>query len=141
MRQAQWPRRPPPSKGGRAESKQAIPPLAAEVVQSLLASATGPINPSLIKETMVRKEPDFDEHDHGFSTFSKLLAAMEKEGLLRRQQHGRQWYVVGPEQGESSHGGPGGPGPPADHDPEPGGVEDDEEMIPDPELADETIPV
>ena len=66
-------------------------------MSSLLAGATGPVNPSFIKEAMVRKQPDFDERDHGFSTFSKLLAAMEKEGLLRRQQHGRQWYVLPPE--------------------------------------------
>lgn len=80
-----------------AGAKGEVPEIAAEVVSSLLASATGPINPSLIKETIVRKKPDFDERDHGFSTFSKLLAAMEKEGLLRRQQHGRQWYVLPPD--------------------------------------------
>ena len=58
------------------------------MVASLLGRATGPLNPSLIKETIVRKEPDFDERDHGFSTFSQLLEAMEKEGLLKRQQSG-----------------------------------------------------
>ena len=76
------------------DSHPVIPPLAVEVVSSLMAGATGPINPSFLKEAMVRKEPDFDEREHGFSTFSKLLAAMEKEGLLRREQHGRQWYVL-----------------------------------------------
>src|SRR6476660_8336414 len=71
------------------------PPIAREVVASLLARATGPLNPSLIKETIVRKEPDFDEREAGFSTFSRLLQEMEDEGLLRRQQlKGRQWYVV-----------------------------------------------
>jgi len=72
----------------------AVPAIAREVVLSLLARATGPVNPSLIKETIVRKEPDFDERDHGFSTFTKLLAAMEQEGIVKRQQQGRQWYVV-----------------------------------------------
>jgi hypothetical protein len=68
------------------------------VVSGLLSRATGPINPSLIKETMVRREPDFDESDHGFATFSKLLEAMEREGLLKRQKlGGRQWYVVPPD--------------------------------------------
>ena len=61
------------------------------------AQATGPINPSLIKQTIVRKEPDFDERDHGFSTFSKLLAALEAEGLLKLRQLGRQWYVLPPD--------------------------------------------
>jgi uncharacterized LabA/DUF88 family protein len=82
--------------GGRGAHKpRAVPEIAREVVSSLLARATGPINPSLIKETIVRKQPDFDEREHGFSTFSKMLEAMEAEGLLKRQQiRGRQWYVV-----------------------------------------------
>jgi uncharacterized LabA/DUF88 family protein len=73
---------------------RAVPAIAREVVASLLSRATAPLNPSLIKETIVRKEPDFDERDHSFSTFSRLLEAMEKDGMLKRQQQGRQWYVV-----------------------------------------------
>ena len=73
---------------------RAVPAIAREVVTSLLARATEPLNPSLIKETIVRKQPDFDEREHGFSTFSRLLEALEKEGMLRRQQQGRQWYVL-----------------------------------------------
>ncbi|HYV45629.1 MAG TPA: NYN domain-containing protein [Myxococcaceae bacterium] len=85
--------------GGReAKETPKIPDLAREVVSGLLSRATGPINPSLIKETMVRREPDFDESDHGFATFSKLLEAMEREGILKRQRlGGRQWYVVPPD--------------------------------------------
>ncbi|HZR10053.1 MAG TPA: NYN domain-containing protein [Myxococcales bacterium] len=75
-----------------------IPPIAREVVASLLARATGPLNPSLIKETIVRKEPDFDEREAGFATFSRLLQEMERQGLLKRQQlNGRQWYVLPPD--------------------------------------------
>ncbi|XXF76133.1 NYN domain-containing protein [Myxococcaceae bacterium GXIMD 01537] len=87
----------PAASGGGRSGRAAVPEIAREVVQRLLARATGPVNPSLIKETIVRKEPDFDERDHGFSTFARLLAAMEVEGLLKRQQQGRQWYVVAPE--------------------------------------------
>ncbi len=103
-----------------------VPPIAREVVRSLLSRATGPLNPSLIKETIVRKEPDFDERAHGFSTFTKLLEQMEKEGLLKLQQlKGRQWYVVpsGERDAEpdlSEHDG-------GDAD------EEDESIIPDPE--------
>ena len=87
--------RAPRGDGGQKRAEPKIPELAREVVSGLLARATGPINPSLIKETMVRREPDFDESDHGFSTFSRLLEAMEREGLLKRQKMGgRQWYVV-----------------------------------------------
>ncbi|MBI5549633.1 MAG: NYN domain-containing protein [Deltaproteobacteria bacterium] len=82
------------AKQGEAKPAPEVPEIAREVVASLLARATGPINPSFIKETLVRKEPDFDERDFGFSTFSKLLQALESEGLITRQQMGRQWYVV-----------------------------------------------
>jgi hypothetical protein len=78
--------------GGRKPRE--IPEIARQVVSNLLSRATAPLNPSFIKETIVRREPDFDEREHGFSTFSRLLEALEKEGLLKRQQQGRQWYVV-----------------------------------------------
>lgn len=83
------------SKGGKPKAE--VPAIAREVVLSLLRRATGPLNPSLVKETIVRKEPDFDERDHGFSTFARLLEALEQEGLLRRIQQGRQGYIVGPD--------------------------------------------
>ena len=80
--------------GDSPRKPRAVPAIVREVVSSLLSRATGPLNPSLIKETIVRKQPDFDERDHGFSTFSRLLEAMEKDGLLKRQQQGRQLYVI-----------------------------------------------
>jgi len=117
---------------GEAGSKKprAVPEIAREVVSSLLSRATGALNPSLIKETIVRKQPDFDERDHGFSTFSRMLEAMEKEGLLKRQQQGRQWYVV--------PAGEGSPEPKAGHEHEHEHAqamphEPEEESIPDPE--------
>ena len=98
--------KPERKKGGEAaeapkKPKREVPQVARDVVASLLARATGPLNPSRIKETLVRKQPDLDEREHGFSTFSKLLEAMEKEGLLRMQQikGGRQWYVIPPDLG------------------------------------------
>src|SRR5262249_27638279 len=84
-------------KGRSTRSGGEVPAIAREVVASLLARATAPLNPSLIKETIVRKEPDFDEREAGFSTFSRLLQEMERQGLLKRQQLGRQWYVVSPD--------------------------------------------
>jgi len=91
-------RKPPPQRPAGE-----IPAIAREVIGSLLARATGPLNPSLLKETIVRRQPDFDEREQGFSTFSRLLQAMEKEGLLKRQQlNGRQWYVLPPDSPASS---------------------------------------
>ncbi len=87
-----------PNSGKKAPRE--IPLIAREVVASLLSRATGPINPSLIKETIVRKEPDFDERESGFSTFSRLLEAMERAGLCTRLQQGRQWYVTSREGAE-----------------------------------------
>lgn len=88
-----------PASGEQTPAKKArvVPAIARQVVSSLLSRATGPLNPSIIKETVVRQQPDFDEREHGFSSFSRLLEAMEKEGLLAIQQQGRQIYVVSPE--------------------------------------------
>ena len=121
-----------PSESASAKKgPRAVPEIAREVVSSLLSRATGPLNPSLIKETIVRKQPDFDERDHGFSTFSRLLEAMEKEGLLKRQQQGRQWYVVAAGEGGIEPVSKGG----ADAEPEQDRMapDHDEESIPDPE--------
>ncbi len=78
-----------------------LPQTVKDVLQSLLERATGPLNPSFIKETIVRREPDFDERDHGFSSLSRMLEAAEREGLCQRVQQGRQWYVVAKENGRS----------------------------------------
>ncbi len=78
--------------------EKVIPEIARESLSAILARSTAPVNPSAIKAAIVRREPDFDEHDHGFSSFSRLLEAMEKEGLCRREQGAKgQWYVLPPE--------------------------------------------
>jgi uncharacterized LabA/DUF88 family protein len=74
-----------------------IPDVAKESAQAILAKAAGPVNPSAIKAAIVRREPDFDERDFGFSSFSRMLEAMEKAGLLRLEQGAKgQWYVLPP---------------------------------------------
>jgi hypothetical protein len=100
--------RPASAGGGEpapAKKPRVVPAIARQVVSSLLSRATGPLNPSIIKETVVRQQPDFDERDHGFSSFSRLLEAMEKEGLLALQQQGRQIYVVSPDAAPDKPGG------------------------------------
>lgn len=122
------PEKPRAEGGGR---KREVPQIAREVVASLLGRATGPINPSFIKETIVRKEPDFDEREFGFSTFSRMLEAMEKEGLCQRIQQGRQWYVVSKEGGKP--GTVETAGEPLEEPAEQVEQETGEEAIPDPE--------
>jgi uncharacterized LabA/DUF88 family protein len=89
--------------GGKAKEKDGpreVPAVAREAAAAILARATSPVNPSAIKAAIVRREPDFDERDHGFSSFSRLLEQMEKEGLLRREQGAKgQWYVLPPGDG------------------------------------------
>ena len=71
--------------------------MAKESAAAILAKAAGPVNPSAIKAAIVRREPDFDERDFGFSSFSRLLEAMEQAGLLRLEQGAKgQWYVLPP---------------------------------------------
>ncbi len=75
--------------------EKTIPEVAREAAAAILSRAAGPVNPSAIKAAIVRKEPDFDEREYGFSSFSRLLEAMEAEGLLRREQGAKgQWYVL-----------------------------------------------
>src|SRR5512136_2330101 len=50
---------------------------------------------SLVKETMKRKKPSFNESYHGYRTFSDLLEDAEKEGIVRLQTDPRSGtYVV-----------------------------------------------
>jgi uncharacterized protein (TIGR00288 family) len=50
---------------------------------------------SLVKETMKRKKPSFNESYHGYRTFSDLLEDAEKEGILRLQKDARSGtYVI-----------------------------------------------
>jgi uncharacterized LabA/DUF88 family protein len=79
------------------EKERAVPEIAREAAAGILSRATAPVNPSAIKAAIVRREPDFDERDHGFSSFTRLLEAMEKEGHLRMEQGAKgQWYVLPP---------------------------------------------
>jgi len=88
---------PAPKEPPQKPKERVIPEIVRESTSALLAKATSPINPSAIKAAIVRREPDFDERDHGFSSFSKLLEALEKEGFLRREQGAKgQWYVLPP---------------------------------------------
>ena len=87
----------PASREKAPAKEKVIPEIAKEATAALLSKATAPINPSAIKAAIVRREPDFDERDHGFSSFSRLLEAMETAGLLRREQGAKgQWYVLAP---------------------------------------------
>jgi len=73
-----------------------------KTVQSLLMESRGVLYSSLIKDTMTRKQPDFNERAHGYSTFGDLLEDSRELGLLdveRDAQAGGTWVVRGLGQG------------------------------------------
>ena len=66
--------------------------------QRLLQESRGMLYSSLIKDTMKRKQPDFNETNYGYSTFGDLLEDVKKHGLLvveRDARAGGTWVVQG----------------------------------------------
>ncbi len=66
--------------------------------QRLLQESRGNLYSSLIKDTMKRKRPDFNETKYGYSTFGELLEDAQSYGLLdvvRDQKAGGTWVVQG----------------------------------------------
>jgi len=64
----------------------------------LLQESRGVLYSSLIKDTMKRKQPDFNEARYGYSTFGDLLADARDLGLLdvvRDEKAGGTWVVRG----------------------------------------------
>lgn len=85
----------PASKSKDKPADPEIPLVAREAARGILENASDAVNQSAIMNAIVRREPDFDVKEHGFATFSRLLEAMEREGLLKRRQSEKgQWYVV-----------------------------------------------
>ena len=64
---------------------------------------------SMVKETMKRKKPSFNESYHGYRTFSDLLEDAEKEGIVQLRTDARSGtYVItgfGKEQRKTEAGG------------------------------------
>jgi len=73
--------------------------------QSLLQESRGVLYSSLIKDTMTRKQPDFNERNYGFSNFGDLLEEARRLGLLiveRDARAGGTWVVQGLGKGTSA---------------------------------------
>ncbi len=85
-----------------------------KTVQSLLLESRGVLYSSLIKDTMTRKQPDFNERTHGYSTFGDLLEEARELGLLkvdRDAQAGGTWVVKGLGEGIALEKASNGDGP------------------------------
>jgi uncharacterized protein (TIGR00288 family) len=57
--------------------------------QSLLQESRGVLYSSLVKDTMKRKQPDFNETNYGYATFGDLLEDMRDHGLLTVERDSR----------------------------------------------------
>ncbi len=57
--------------------------------QSLLQESRGVLYSSLVKDTMKRKQPDFNETNYGYATFGDLLEDMRDHGLLAVERDSR----------------------------------------------------
>lgn len=86
-------RRPPDTKGrGKSDGKpeerskrdEAVE-LVAQTAETLLQERDGPLWGSIVKQTIRRKRPNFDESYYGFRTFSQVLEEARDQGLLELQ--------------------------------------------------------
>jgi uncharacterized protein (TIGR00288 family) len=76
-----------------------------ETAQALLRESRGVLYSSLIKDTMKRKRPDFNEGKYGYATFGDLLEEAQSLGLIEVQRDakaGGTWVVQGLGQGATA---------------------------------------
>lgn len=60
-----------------------------QTTQSLLQESRGVLYSSLIKDTMKRKQPEFNESNYGYTTFGELLEDARDRGLLEVERDSR----------------------------------------------------
>jgi hypothetical protein len=69
--------------------------LMTDAIQALLRENKDVLWGSMIKQTMQRKKPSFNEGYYGFGSFSELLEDAEKRGILKLKKDQRSGsYVV-----------------------------------------------
>lgn len=92
-----------PAPGADSPQAKDIPPDKKEVFDLLLESIAAlirenkhPIFASMVKDTMQRKKPSFNESAYGYRTFSSLLLDAEKRGFIKlhRDKKAGWTYVV-----------------------------------------------
>jgi len=80
---------------GLPEVKQEAFALLMETVRALQRENTEVMWGSLVKDTMKRKQPQFNEEYHGFNSFGRLLEDAQRHGLikLRKDPRSGTWVV------------------------------------------------
>jgi hypothetical protein len=86
---------------GSEEAKEEALELVLETVESLFRERDGNLFGSMVKQTLKRKRPMFNETYHGYSSFNVLLEDAATRGLLKVQKEPKSGgYVIlgfGPE--------------------------------------------
>ena len=86
---------PPEDRAGSARTEEGGLPASGRFGGALVRENKEVLWSSLVKETMKRKKPSFNESYHGYRTFSDLLEDAQKEGIVRLQNDPRSGtYVI-----------------------------------------------
>ncbi len=64
------------------QNKAALLTLVTNTISALLREGRDPIQASLVKDTIKRKQPSFSEGDYGYRSFTELLDGAQKQGLI-----------------------------------------------------------
>jgi uncharacterized protein (TIGR00288 family) len=91
------------------ETKRKAFALLMEALQALRRENKEQLWSSMIKDTMKRKKPSFNEAYHGYRTFSELLEDAAREGLLELETDKRSRTYVVNRFGAEMSAGPGAP--------------------------------
>ncbi|MFN2370370.1 MAG: NYN domain-containing protein [Candidatus Krumholzibacteriia bacterium] len=84
--------------GNVPADKRALFDFLVQTAQGLLQESRGVLYSSLIKDTMTRKQPDFNERAYGYANFGELLEDARNLGLLKVERDARAggtWVVQG----------------------------------------------
>ena len=60
------------------------------------------LHSSLVKDTIKRKQPQFNEEYHGYSSFTRLLEDAQRHGLVKLRRDARSGTYVVHENGEKA---------------------------------------
>jgi hypothetical protein len=71
-----------PVPAAAVEADQDVAPLVTTTLAGLARHTDGPVLASRLKRAVLRKDPTFDEADHGFRGFGELLRTLESRGVV-----------------------------------------------------------
>lgn len=66
----------------RPRDLEALAPLVAQTVAGLQQSSSGTVTASILKRTLLRKDPTFNEADYGFRAFGELLRHLAGQSVI-----------------------------------------------------------